>query len=83
MFLTDAKRAILRELREGPLDQYQLGATLGSPPFSVRMDLRGLKRERLVTDDMDWARNRLTWRLTRRGWDAAAALDQLPLDGVA
>lgn len=64
-YLSERKHAILRQLRYGPLDQFQIAADIGEAPFLVRAELQGLKRERLVS--MDYDRRSVLWELTDRG----------------
>jgi hypothetical protein len=49
-----------------PLDQFQVGASIGQAPFRVRAELRVLKRLRLVRDTHTGSRH--AWELTAAGY---------------
>lgn len=67
------QRLIVIELRNGPLDQFQIAAGIGQAPFRVRAELRHLKRDRLVRDYINGGR--LDWELTAKGLREAFAVD--------
>jgi DNA-binding IclR family transcriptional regulator len=50
VFLTDERKAVLRALRHGPLDLYELATETAIAPFTVRAILQGLRRELLVSE---------------------------------
>ncbi|MGH9061197.1 MAG: helix-turn-helix domain-containing protein [Acidimicrobiales bacterium] len=59
----DRKPAILRALRHGPLDEFQLAADLGAPPSRIRAELAALAKAGYVQRPGGERR----WRLTDRG----------------
>ena len=75
------KAMILRSLRDGPKDPYQLAADVHTPVYRVRLLLRSMRREHLVDDGI--ADSRIVWRLTDRGWTHARSIDQLTLVAVS
>jgi len=79
MYLTDTKRAILRALRHGALDQFQIAADITEAPFLVNAELQGLKREQLVK--FEYTRSGREWNLTDRGARIAWSNEQLELGG--
>jgi predicted transcriptional regulator len=79
MYLTDTKRAVLRALKHGPLDHYQVAADLSEAPFLIEAELKGLKREQLVK--FEYTRNSRIWKLTERGERVAWGNEQLELGG--
>jgi len=73
--MTEQQFTILRALRHGALDPYQLGADTGIAPFVIRSELKALKRHRLVKDR--WERRRIAWELTNHGNEIAWKANQL------
>lgn len=78
MFISQTRRDVMQVLRHGPLDHHQLAATLAIPPWLSREALRGLRGQRLVTEN--WDRRRRSWELTPAGRAIVNAADQLALD---
>lgn len=79
--LTHEKRAILHSLREAPRNAYRLAHELGLEPYRIRLMLRALKRDRLVTDEM--TSTEYLWRLTDTGHALINGEDQLALTEAA
>jgi DNA-binding HxlR family transcriptional regulator len=73
--LTDAgtRQLILRALREGALDHFQIAADIGAAPFLVRAELKRLRREQLVSEHL--VRTTVAWHLTEKGVELAAGAD--------
>jgi predicted transcriptional regulator len=67
--MTAIQREILRALRHGPLNQFEIAEVIDEPPFRVRAELQGLKRDRLVTSRR--GRAELEWAPTDQGLDVA------------
>ena len=78
--MTERQRKILQGLRHGPLDHYQLAADIAEAPFTVRADLKALKRDRIVTDRI--TNEAHTWELTAAGLRQAYEADQLAIGGA-
>lgn len=78
-WLPQIKRRILEELRPGPLHLYEISVELDEPPFRVRAELQGLKRDRLVRVRLE--RDSADWELTDRGHKILRQTDQLELKG--
>jgi predicted transcriptional regulator len=77
MFISQTKREVLKALRAGPLDVQQIATALPLAPWYARETLKGMKRDRLVTDEM--LARRIVWRLTENGAAALHAGDQLSM----
>jgi predicted transcriptional regulator len=71
------QQAIVRALRDGPMNHYDVADEIGQAPFRVRAELQTLKRERYVHE-----RDGLTheWALTDRGARVAYQQDQLEIE---
>jgi predicted ArsR family transcriptional regulator len=70
----DIKPRILEALRHGPLTIAEVAGEIDQAQFLVRAELKALKRDRLVTDELGdtllsprWDGSNLTWQLTDRG----------------
>lgn len=81
MTSVEIQRAILRSLRWGKLDHFQIAADITQAPFRVRAELKTLRRERLVRDEL--AARGVLWELTSLGYEAAFHNEQLELGGAA
>lgn len=79
MHVSEPKRLIMRALEHGPLDEWAIAADTGLAPFHVRADLKGMRRDQLVT--ALHAGPRLRYELTTRGYAALYEPDQLRLIG--
>lgn len=77
MFLNRTKHRILEALIVEPLHQYAIAELIGEAPYLVRAELKGLKRERLVRDEIKPAG--LLWQLTERGTRVALEGRQMEL----
>lgn len=78
MYISDLHRRILRALRHGPLNPYEIAVDLDDvAAWVVRADLQGLRRRRLVTERVT-ARHH-DYALTDRGWKLIHLGDQLEL----
>jgi DNA-binding transcriptional ArsR family regulator len=81
MFLSPNGRAILKELRHGPLNPYELASELDLAPFTVRGELYALRRIRLVRERTSSSEH--TWELTSRGQELAWTDLQLEMEPKA
>lgn len=80
MFITDSQLLILRELQHGALNPTEIAAATDLAPFTVRADLRALKRDRLV--QCNWLGHaRCEWELTNAGHMRVFHEQQLELKG--
>lgn len=77
MFLSPLQLQVLESLRHGELDQFQIGADLDEAPFKIRAELRHLRGQRLVREEL--SRRRHVWALTDRGWEIVLEGDQMEL----
>ena len=68
---------ILRALRFGPLNHFEIAVEIDQAPFRVRAELHRLKAERYVTERV--APDDHSWKLTERGYRVASQQDQLEL----
>jgi hypothetical protein len=69
LYLSEIKRRIVCQLRDGALDQSQIAAGIGEAPFRVRAELLDLKRVRFVHDT--FRRDGHIWQLTNVGLEYA------------
>jgi predicted transcriptional regulator len=75
--MTEQQRRILAELRHGPLNQMDIAVSIMAAPFTVRGDLRALRRDRIVRER--FTRDGHVWELTNQGHAIAWQADQLAL----
>lgn len=68
---------ILPELSNGPVELYDLAATLDEAPFRVRAELRALRRQRLVREIV--RADLHAWQLTDAGFAALFPIQQKTL----
>lgn len=73
MNATELRAEILRTLRDGELNLYELADTIDQAPFRVRGELKAMKRDRLVREHVG---QHHTWELTGSGTRAAWAGEQ-------
>lgn len=81
MFISQTRRDVMQQLRHGPLDHHQLAGSLGVAPWLTREACKGLRGQRLVTEN--WDRRARRWELTPAGHAIVNAADQLALDWKA
>lgn len=74
----EIQRLIVRALRHGPLDYFQVAADITQAPFRVRAELKALKRERLVREKL--APRAVHWELTEIGMAAAWQCEQTTME---
>lgn len=74
-YLNPARVAILGALRYGALDPFAISAAADVAPFTVRAELRALKRERLVAERLTDREH--CYALTDRGHRIVNEADQL------
>ena len=73
----DIQRLILRELRHGPLNHFEVATAIDQAPFRVRAELKSLKRARLVREVLTGQHH--VWRLTEAGEREAWTAEQLTM----
>ena len=74
----EIQRLILRELRHGSLNHFEIAAAIDQAPFRVRAELKGpLKQARLVREVIDTFHH--VWRLTEAGEREAWTAQQLTM----
>ena len=73
------QRAILRELRFGPLTMFEISEGIDEPLFRVRAELKCLQRDRLVVERI--GRDERVWAATDRGMEIAWSESQTGLFG--
>jgi DNA-binding transcriptional ArsR family regulator len=77
MHLTDAKRRILRVLRQQSTTPYNLAAQTGLPQFTIRAELADLRADRIVAAVL--CDREVLWELTTYGAGVAWTADQMEL----
>jgi len=70
------KKAILLALRYGAMNLFEISEETGIPPFTVRAELKDLRRLRLVADELAGTH---LWNLTPYGCGVAWSADQLEI----
>ena len=75
--MTERQRIILLKLRHGRMDHYQIAADMVEAPFTIRAELKTLKRDRLVREHI--SPDGHLWELTGNGERLAWASGQQQL----
>lgn len=78
MTIGERQRAIVRALRHGPLNCFEIAAEIDAAPFQVRAELKTLRNDRFVYDRKE--PTEVLWILTDRGQERAWAPFQLNID---
>jgi predicted transcriptional regulator len=77
MTTAEIRTQILRALRYGPLDHLEISPEIDQAPLRIHAELKVLRREGLVRNQLRAGHGLLCWELTERGHHCVDVSDEL------